>query len=208
MKWIGSGRESCTTSFPFLLKEISYHYLIGRAGNLSALSVLVPEIDFFKVELIEIGIVLKSLVDCWGFADTFKSLVSLISLSDAQISLLFRVKSVLGGASFEELLLSLSWNVPEMLEESIWDWFTISVSRNSICEKSEGGTEPGTEPKTEGALFGCFGCSISWISSPLSEIRIASFLGNYLQNIHASYLGCWWKGVDLWKSSLIEEVCI
>ena len=69
---------------------------------------LVPEIDFFKVELFEIEIVLKSLVDCRGFADMFKSLVSLISSSEVQISLLFRVKSVLGGASFEELLVSLS----------------------------------------------------------------------------------------------------
>ena len=48
-----------------------------------------------------------------------KSLKTAISSSDAQISLLFSGKSVLGGASFEELLLSLRSNTSEMLEESI-----------------------------------------------------------------------------------------
>ena len=77
---------------------------------------LVPEIDFLGVELSEIEIVLESLVDCEGFAHMVKSLNSLISLSEVQISLLFRVKSVLGGAFFEELLFSLGSNVSEMLE--------------------------------------------------------------------------------------------
>ena len=104
------------TSFPFLLKEISCHSSIGGSGDLS---VFVPEIDFFKVELIAVGIVQESLVDCGGFADMVKSLKTANSSSDVQISLLFRVKSVLGGASFEELLLSLGSNISEMLEESI-----------------------------------------------------------------------------------------
>ena len=80
---------------------------------------LVPEIDFLNVELLEIEIALESLVDCGCFTDTFKSPVSVISSSEVCISLLFRVKSVLGGASFEELPVSLRCNISEMLEESI-----------------------------------------------------------------------------------------
>ena len=107
---------SLLTSFPFLLEEISYHWSIGRAGDLS---VLVPGIDFLKVELFEIGIVLESLVDCGGFGDTFKSLFSLISSSEVANSLVFCWKSRLLKASFEELLVPLGCNISEMLGESI-----------------------------------------------------------------------------------------
>ena len=112
MKCIGSGRESCKTfncltltSFPFLLKEISCHSSIGGAGDLSALSVLVPEIDFFKVELIEVGIVQESLVDCGGFADTFRSLISLISSSEAVFCTDFSGKS----GAFLQRITGFSW---------------------------------------------------------------------------------------------------
>ena len=57
------------TCFPFLLKGIACHFSIGGAGDLLSLLVLVPEIDFFKVELIKVGIVQGSLVDCGGFAE-------------------------------------------------------------------------------------------------------------------------------------------
>ena len=87
--------------------------------NAVRLPILVPEIDFRGVELSEIEIVLESLVDCVCFADTVKSLNSLISSCDAWISWLFRVKSALGGASFKELLFSRGSNVSEMLEKSI-----------------------------------------------------------------------------------------
>ena len=87
--------------------------------NAEGMPSLVPEIDFLGVELSEIEIGLESLVDCVGFADTVKSLNSLTYLSEVRISLLFRVKSVLGGASFKELLLSLRSNISEMLGKSI-----------------------------------------------------------------------------------------
>ena len=133
--------------------------------------------DFFKVELIVVGIVQESPVDCGGFADMVKSLNSFISSCEPQFCVNFSGKSVLLEAFLEELLLSAGSNVSEMLEESIWDWFTTSMSGNSICEKSDAGTEP----VTEGVLFGCFGCSINWISSPLSETRIALFWGTLLR---------------------------
>ena len=59
------------------------------------LSVLVPGDDFLDVELFEVAIVQESLVDCGGFADTFRSLVSLISLSEEQFCMDFKGKSVL-----------------------------------------------------------------------------------------------------------------
>ena len=132
MKCIGSGRESCKTVRAGTLKGITDLLLLNCLSGcispslskdtplLLVLAVsLVPEIDFFKVELFEIGILLKSLVDYGGFADTFKSLVSLISSCDAQISWLFRVKSVLLEPFSEELLVSLRCNISEMLGESI-----------------------------------------------------------------------------------------
>ena len=70
---------------------------------------LVLIVDFLAVELSEIEIVMEYLVDCVCFADTLKSLF----YTD------FSGKSVLRGASFEELLLSLGSNISEMLEESI-----------------------------------------------------------------------------------------
>ena len=48
-------------------------------GDAVEISVLVPGVDFLKLELPGIEIVVGSLVDCEGFADTFRSLISLIS---------------------------------------------------------------------------------------------------------------------------------
>ena len=48
-------------------------------GNAVGLSALVPGVDFLGVELSEIEIVYESLVDCEGFADMFRSPISLIS---------------------------------------------------------------------------------------------------------------------------------
>ena len=55
--------------------------LLVSTGNAVRLSVLIPGIDFLGVELSEIEIVYESLEDCVGFADMFRSLVSLISSS-------------------------------------------------------------------------------------------------------------------------------
>ena len=49
----------------------------------SFLSVLIPSVDFLEVESSEVAIVQGSLVDCGGFADMFRSLISLISSSKA-----------------------------------------------------------------------------------------------------------------------------
>ena len=62
---------------------------------------------------------LESLVDCVCFTDTVKSLISLISLSEALFCMDFSGKSVLLEAFLEELLFSLRSNISEMLEESI-----------------------------------------------------------------------------------------
>ena len=48
-------------------------------GNAVEISVLVPGVDFLKLELPGIEIVVGSLVDYVCFADTFRSLLSLIS---------------------------------------------------------------------------------------------------------------------------------
>ena len=43
------------------------------------ISAFLPVVDFLKLELPGIEIVVGSLVDCEGFADTFRSPISLIS---------------------------------------------------------------------------------------------------------------------------------
>ena len=74
----------CGCNSPPVSKEMSV-----STGNVVELSSLVPEIDFLKVELLEIEIVLESLVDCGGFDDMFRSLISLISSCDAADFCLF-----------------------------------------------------------------------------------------------------------------------
>ena len=73
----------------------------GNAVNLSA---LVPGVDFLKLELPGIEIVVGSLVDCVYFADTFKSLISLISSWEEQFCTVFSGKSMSLVALLEELL--------------------------------------------------------------------------------------------------------
>ena len=83
------------------------------------MSVWVPEIDFLIVELFGVAIVQKALVDCVGFTDTFRSVVSLFSSSEELFCTDFSGKSVLLEAFFEELPVSLGCIVSEMLGESI-----------------------------------------------------------------------------------------
>ena len=83
------------------------------------MSALVPGVAFPIVELSEVAIVQESLVDCGGFADMFRSLVSLISLSDALFCTDFSGKFVFLEAFFEELPVSLGCNVSDMLGKSI-----------------------------------------------------------------------------------------
>ena len=85
------------------------------------LSVLVPGDDFLNVELSEVEIVQESLVHCGGFADMFRSLVSLISSFDEQFCMDFKGKSVLLVALLEELPVSLICYLSEMLGKSISD---------------------------------------------------------------------------------------
>ena len=82
------------------------------------MSALVPEVNFLIVELFVELVVQESFVDCVGFVDTFKSLVSLISLSE-QFCTDFKGKSVLLVALLKELPVSLGCNVSEMLGKSI-----------------------------------------------------------------------------------------
>ena len=74
---------------------------------------MIPEIDFLKLELSEIEIVLESLEECVCFSDTVESLISLCELLFKPD---FKGKSVLLVAFHEELLDSL---ISEMLEGSI-----------------------------------------------------------------------------------------
>ena len=82
------------------------------------MSALVPEVNFLIVELFVELVVQESFVDCVGFVDTFKFLVSLISLSE-QFCTDFKGKSVLLVALLKELPVSLTCNVSEMLGKSI-----------------------------------------------------------------------------------------
>ena len=77
---------------------------------------VIPGIDSLVAELSEIEIVLESLEDCVGAADTAGSLISLISLCDLLFKPDFKGKSVLLVAFLEELLFSLGSDVSEMLE--------------------------------------------------------------------------------------------
>ena len=79
----------------------------------------VPGVELLVVEFSEIEIVDESLVDCMCFSDTVKSLISVISSSEALFYTDFSGKSVLLVALLEELLVSLGSDVSEMLEESI-----------------------------------------------------------------------------------------
>ena len=97
-----------------LLKEMSV-----STCNAVELSSLVPGTAFPKIELSEIIGFLESLVDCCGFADTVKSLISLISLCEACFSVLFCGKSDFLEPSFVEKPVCLRCSISEMLEESI-----------------------------------------------------------------------------------------
>ena len=83
------------------------------------MSALVPEVNFLIVELFVELVVQESFVDCVGFIDTFKSLVSLISLSEEQFCIDFKGKSVLLVAFLEELPVSLGYHISQMLGKSI-----------------------------------------------------------------------------------------
>ena len=99
MKCIGSGRESwiywtlkgitdlllLNCSFGWISLFLSKEVLIS-IGNAVDLPFLVPGTVFPKIEFFEIIRSLESLVDCCGFADTFRSLVSLISSCEACFS--------------------------------------------------------------------------------------------------------------------------
>ena len=79
----------------------------------------VPGVELLVVEFSEIEIVEESLVDCMCFSDMVKSLISLISSSEALFLHGFSGISVLLVAFLKELLVSLGSNVSEMLEISI-----------------------------------------------------------------------------------------
>ena len=89
------------------------------AGNAVEVSVLVPGVDFLKLELPGIEIVVGSLVDCVCFTDTAGSPISLISLCEALFCTNFSGESMSLKALLEELVFFLRCNVSEMLEESI-----------------------------------------------------------------------------------------
>ena len=126
------------------------------------------------------------------FSDTVESLFSLISSSELLSKLDFKGKSVLLVAFYEELLFSLGSNISEMLEESIWDWDTTSVSGNSWNGKSGDGPGAGTDSEIEAGIIGIFLSAnippICWyccctgglysFRSPLSSKKSASVCGN------------------------------
>ena len=88
-------------------------------GNAVEMSVLVPGVDFLKLELPEIEIVVGSLVDCVCFTDIAGSPIYLISSREALFCTNFSGESMSLKALLKELVFSLGSNVSEMLEESI-----------------------------------------------------------------------------------------
>ena len=92
----------------------------GNAVELSGeLSALVPVVDFLKLELPVIEIVVGSLVDCECFEDMAETSVSLNSSWEEQFCMDFSANLASRKALLEELVFSLGSNVSEMLEESI-----------------------------------------------------------------------------------------
>ena len=88
-------------------------------GNAVEISALVPEVDFLKLELPGIEIVVGSLVDCVCFEDTAETSFSLNSSCEALFWLDFSAKPVSLKALLKELVFSLGSNMSERLEESI-----------------------------------------------------------------------------------------
>ena len=88
-------------------------------GNAVGSSAFVPVVDFLKLELPGIEIVVGSLVDCVCFEETAETSVPLNSSWEEQFCTDFSDKSVSLVALLKELLFSLRSNVSEMLEESI-----------------------------------------------------------------------------------------
>ena len=86
------------------------------AGNAVTLSVLVPGVDFLKLELPGIEIVVGSLIDCECFEDTAETSVSLNSSWEESFCPDFSAKPVSPKALLEELVFSLGSNVSVMLE--------------------------------------------------------------------------------------------
>ena len=83
------------------------------------ISALVPVVDFLKLELPAIEIVVGSLVDCECFEDMAEASVSLNSPWEEPFCMDFSVNPVSRKALLEELVFSLGSNVSEMLEKSI-----------------------------------------------------------------------------------------
>ena len=83
------------------------------------ISALVPVVDFLRLELPVIEIVVGSLVDCECFEDMAETSVSLNSSWEEPFCTDFSANPVSQKALLEELVFSLGSNVSEMLEESI-----------------------------------------------------------------------------------------
>ena len=156
---------------------------LGNVVGVLGVSVMIPGIDFLGLEFPEIEIVVGSLEDCVCISDMVRSLFSLISLCDLLFKPDFKGKSVLLVALLEELLHSLGSNVSEMLEESIRDWVTTSVSGNSWNGKSGDGIGSGSGTEC-------------WISIPLSEKRIA-LLGSWTF-FNTNILPVCWYCCQIW----------
>ena len=88
-------------------------------GNAVGSSAFVPVVDFLKLELPEIEIVVGSLVDCECFKNMAGSLISLISSCEALFCTYFSANPASQKALLEELMFSLGSNMSEMLEKSI-----------------------------------------------------------------------------------------
>ena len=92
---------------------------LDSAGDAVEISELVPGVDFLKLELPGLVIVVGSLVDCECFEDTVGSPISLISSCEALFCTYFNDVSVLLKALLEELVFSLGSNVSGVPGKSI-----------------------------------------------------------------------------------------
>ena len=112
--WISSG-----ISGGIAVTSVSTENVVGMLVLSVMILGVIPGIDSLVVELSEIEIVLESLEDCVGAADTAGPLISLNSSCDLLFKPDCKGKSVLLVAFLEELLDSLGSDVSEMLEISI-----------------------------------------------------------------------------------------
>ena len=130
MDWTGSESKSCKAiracssvgMIDLDLVSVAKDTLVstGNAVELSGgLSAFVPVVDFLKLELPAIEVVVGSLVDCVCFEYTAGSPISLIYSGEALFCTYFSGDLASRKALLEELVFSLGSDVSEMLEKSI-----------------------------------------------------------------------------------------